>query len=128
MLPTRRGRRLWSPGRSSSGDTAAMREALAAHARATSLDEAAELFARTIDAVPRNRAFRVRYERALADPLAPVRASSHELFLLVPGWRYRTDPATGADLAQVQRGARKPRAGQRGSRRSARTTRWKRTP
>jgi hypothetical protein len=85
------------------GDTTAMREALAAHARATSLDEAAELFARTIDAVPRNRAFRVRYERALADPLGPVRASSHELFLLVPGWRYRTDPATGADLAQVQR-------------------------
>jgi hypothetical protein len=24
------------------------------------------------------------------------------LFLLVPGWRYRTDPATGADLAQVR--------------------------
>jgi hypothetical protein len=85
------------------GDTTAMREALAAHARATSLDEAAELFARTIDAVPRNRAFRVRYERALADPPGPVRASSHALFLLVPGWRYRTDPATGADLAQVQR-------------------------
>ena len=85
------------------GDTAAMREALAAHARATSLDEAAELFARTLDAVPRNRAFRVRYERALADPLWPARASSHELFLLVPGWRYRTDPATGADLARVHR-------------------------
>lgn len=85
------------------GDTTAMREALAAHARATSLDEAAELFARTLDAVPRNRAFRVRYERALADPLWPARVSSHELFLLVPGWRYRTDPATGADLARVRR-------------------------
>ncbi len=85
------------------GDAAAMRESLAAHARATSLDQAAELFARIIDAVPRNREFRVRYERALADPLWPVRESSHELFLLVPGWRYRTDPATGADLARVHR-------------------------
>jgi hypothetical protein len=85
------------------GDAAAMRESLAAHARATSLDQAAELFARVIDTVPRNREFRLRYERSLADPLPPVRETSHELFVLVPGWRYRTDPATGADLAQVQR-------------------------
>ena len=85
------------------GDAAAMRESLAAHARATSLDQAAELFARVIDAVPRNREFRLRYERSLADPLSPERETSHELFLLVPGWRYRTEPATGADLAQVQR-------------------------
>jgi hypothetical protein len=69
---------------------------------ATSLDEAAELFARTLGAVPRNREFRVRYERELAVPTLP-REASRELFLLVPGWRYRTDPATGADLAQVQR-------------------------
>jgi hypothetical protein len=85
------------------GDTASMRESLAAHARATSLDQAAELFARVVDAAPRNREFRLRYEQALADPSAPVRETSHELFLLVPGWRYRTEPATGADLAQVQR-------------------------
>jgi hypothetical protein len=84
------------------GDTAGMRDALAVHARATSLDEAAELFARTLGAVPRNREFRVRYERDLAVPTLP-REASRELFLLVPGWRYRTDPATGADLAQVQR-------------------------
>ena len=83
-------------------DTAAMREALAAHARATSLDQAAELFARTLGAVPRNREFRVRYERELAAPTLP-REASRELFLLVPGWRYRTEPATGADLAQVRR-------------------------
>ncbi|HSD54132.1 MAG TPA: hypothetical protein VLC47_08190 [Burkholderiales bacterium] len=85
------------------GDAAAMREALAAHARMTSLDEAAELFARTLEAVPRNREFRVRYERALAAPILPARKGSRELFLLVPGWRYRSEPATGADLAQVQR-------------------------
>jgi hypothetical protein len=85
------------------GDTAAMRAELAAHARATSLDDAAELFARTLGAVPRNAAFRARYEQALAAPTLPQRAASRELFVLVPGWRYRTEPATGADLAQVRR-------------------------
>lgn len=84
------------------GDVAAMRVALAAHAQATGLDAAAELFSRTIDAVPRNRAFRMRYEQALAESGGAVRAPSRELFLLVPGWRYRTEPATGADLAQVR--------------------------
>jgi hypothetical protein len=84
------------------GDVAAMRAALAAHAQATGLDAAAELFSRTIDAVPRNRAFRMRYEQALAEPVVRAPRGGRELFLLVPGWRYRTDPATGADLAQVR--------------------------
>jgi hypothetical protein len=84
-------------------DVAGMRDALAAHAQAAGLDAAADLFARTIDAVPRNRAFRARYQEALADPTGPVPDASRVLFLLVPGWRYQTDPATGADLAQVHR-------------------------
>jgi hypothetical protein len=84
------------------GDVPALRTALAAHAQATGLDAAAELFSRTIDAVPRNRAFRMRYEQALAEPVVRAPRGGRELFLLVPGWRYRTDPATGADLAQVR--------------------------
>jgi hypothetical protein len=84
------------------GDVAAMRAALAAHAHAAGLDAAAELFSRKIDAVPRNRAFRMRYEQALAEPVVRAPRGGRELFLLVPGWRYRTDPATGADLAQVR--------------------------
>lgn len=83
-------------------DVAAMRAALAAHARATSLDAAAELFAREIDGLPRNREFRARYEQALAQPNAPVQSDARTLFLLVPGWRYRANPETGADLAQVR--------------------------
>jgi hypothetical protein len=91
------------------GDTAAMRAALAAHARATSLDDAAELFARTLGAVPRNAAFRARYEQALAAPTLPQRAASRELFVLVPGW---------------WKGSRC----RRGSPRSTRTARSRRTP
>lgn len=85
-------------------NTPALRDALAALARASSIDAAAQAFASEIDRVPRNREFRVRFEAALAAGAASVAEESKArwLFLLVPGWLYQTDPETGADLSRVQ--------------------------
>jgi hypothetical protein len=85
------------------GDTSALREALAALARASTLDDAAAFFADTVERLPRNRAFRARFDAALAGPLAPPAAQSRYLFVLVPGWLYRTNPESGADLARPRR-------------------------
>lgn len=82
-------------------DVPALREALAEVARTTSVDAAADAFVRAIEAVPRNRAFRALYESALAGTLTS-RSGKGYLFVLVPGWLYRTDPETGADLARVR--------------------------
>ncbi len=85
------------------GDTAAFRDALAMLARATSLDEAAALFADAVERLPRNRAFRARFDAALAGPLAPPAGQEHYLFVFVPGWLYRTNAESGADLARPRR-------------------------
>ena len=83
-------------------DVPALRHALAALAQAQSVDAAAETFAEAVASVPRNRRFRARFEAALAggDAAATTAARSRYLFVLVPGWFYRSDPHTGADLAQ----------------------------
>jgi hypothetical protein len=47
-------------------DTSALRDALAALARTTSIDAAADAFVQAMEAVPRNREFRARFEAALA--------------------------------------------------------------
>jgi hypothetical protein len=80
-----------------------LRRALGALARASSIDTAARVFADEIERVPRNRQFRVRFEANLAEPAAMGKDSATRwLFVLVPGWLYRTDPGTGADLAPVR--------------------------
>lgn len=85
-------------------DTPALRDALAALARTTSVDAAADVFVQAIEAVPRNRAFRARFDATRASGLTPLpeRSRARWLFVLVPGWLYVTDPETGADLARVQ--------------------------
>jgi hypothetical protein len=85
------------------GDTPAFREALLALARASSLDDAAVFFADAVERQPRNRAFRARFDAALRGPLAPPAGQSRYLFVLVPGWLYRTNPESGADLARPRR-------------------------
>jgi hypothetical protein len=77
------------------GDTTVLRDALAALSRTGSPDAAATTFAAAAEALPRNREFLARLETARAEP-APRRY----LFVLVPGWRYRINPETGADLAR----------------------------
>lgn len=85
-------------------DTPALRDALAALARTTSVDAAADVFVQAIEAVPRNREFRARFDAARASGVTPIPERSRErwLFVLVPGWLYVTDPETGADLSRVQ--------------------------
>jgi triacylglycerol esterase/lipase EstA (alpha/beta hydrolase family) len=85
------------------GDTAAFRDALLSLARASSLDEAAAFFADAVERLPRNRAFRARFDAALAGPLAPPPGQARYLFVLVPGWLYRTNTESGADLARPHR-------------------------
>jgi hypothetical protein len=85
------------------GDTAALREALAALGRAKGLDDAAAFFAEAVERVPRNRAFRARFEAALAGPLAPPANQDRYLFVFVPGWLYRTNTESGADFARPRR-------------------------
>jgi hypothetical protein len=83
------------------GDTAALRDALAALSRTASVDAAATAFAAAVDALPRNRDFRMRLEAAGAEASdGPHAAAARYLFLLVPGWRYRVNVETGADLRQ----------------------------
>jgi hypothetical protein len=83
------------------GDTAALRDALAALSRTASVDAAATAFAAAVDALPRNRDFRMRLEAASTEASGgPVASAPRYLFLLVPGWRYRVNVETGADLRQ----------------------------
>jgi len=83
------------------GDTPAMREALAALARASSLDAAAETFAAAVGALPRNQRFRARFDAALAEPgRAPPAAAKRYLYVFVPGWLWQSHPESGADLAR----------------------------
>ena len=85
------------------GDTPAFRDALLALARASTLDDAAVFFADAVDRLPRNRAFRARFDAALAGPLAPPVGRERYLFVFVPGWLYRTNPESGADFAGPRR-------------------------
>lgn len=85
------------------GDTPALREALATVGGAKGLDEAATLFADAVERVPRNRAFRARFEAALAGPLAAPADRDRYLFVFVPGWLYRANPESGADFARPRR-------------------------
>jgi hypothetical protein len=82
------------------GDTPAVRDALLALARATTTDDAALFFAGAVERLTRNRAFRARFDAALAGPLAPPAGREQYLFVCVPGWLYRTHPESGADLAR----------------------------
>lgn len=85
------------------GDTAALRETLAALGRAKDLDHAAAFFADAVERLPRNRAFRARFDAALAGPLAPPAGQARYLFVFVPGWLYRTNTDSGADFARPRR-------------------------
>jgi hypothetical protein len=85
------------------GDTAAFRDALAALGRSSGLDEAAAFFAEAVERLPRNRAFRARFDAALAGPLAAPANQDRYLFVFVPGWLYRTNPESGADFARPRR-------------------------
>ncbi len=82
------------------GDVPAMRETLAAIARTSSIDAAARAFAASVESLPRNRAFRARFDAArVGDPTAPAAGAGY-LFVFVPGWLYRSNPDSGADLAR----------------------------
>ncbi len=82
------------------GNVPAMRDALAGIARESSIDAAARAFAATVESLPRNHAFRVRFDAARAGhPVAPADGARY-LFVFVPGWLYRTNPDSGADLAR----------------------------
>lgn len=69
----------------------------------TSVDTAALLLGATIAANPVNACWRERYEAELAALRAgrwPDLATEDLLVLAVPGWMYRRNPETGADLAR----------------------------
>jgi len=85
------------------GDTPAFRAALLSLARASTLDDAAAFFADAVERLPGNRAFRARFDAALAGPLAPPAGQDRYLFVFVPGWLYRTNPDSGADFARPRR-------------------------
>jgi len=82
------------------GDVPATRAALAAIARASSLDAAAGAFAMVVESLPRNRAFRAEFQRALANPGVPLPGADKYLFVFVPGWLYWRQPESGADFAR----------------------------
>ncbi len=82
------------------GDVPAMRESLAAIARESSIDAAARAFATAVEGLPRNRAFRTRFDAARASDLRALPAGAGYLFVFVPGWLYRANPDSGADLAR----------------------------
>jgi hypothetical protein len=82
------------------GDTPAMRETLAAISRASSIDAAATAFASAMEGLPRNRAFRARFDAARAGgPQVPAAGAGY-LFVFVPGWLSQANPDSGADLAR----------------------------
>lgn len=71
-----------------------------------SVDLAALHLLRTLAADPANAALRARFEAELARlrRREPVTTPAPDaLVLLVPGWLYRTQPGTGADLARPRR-------------------------
>jgi hypothetical protein len=82
------------------GDTAALRDALATIARVESPDAAALALAAALQAQPRNRDFRARLDAAVAPAIDLESARARYLFVMVPGWRYRVNWETGADLAR----------------------------
>jgi hypothetical protein len=82
------------------GDVPAMRETLATIARSWSIDDATRTFAATMQQVPRNREFRARFDAARAGGAQAPVAGAGYLFVFVPGWLYRTNPDSGADLAR----------------------------
>jgi hypothetical protein len=87
----------------SANDVAAIRDVLSAISARTSPDHAAEAFATAIERIPRNRIFRERFDAALRRDWTPADFAlvrDRYLFLFVPGWFYRREPTTGADLAQ----------------------------
>jgi hypothetical protein len=71
-------------------------------AAASAVDEATLAFAAEIETLPRNREFSARIDAVRATGAsgnaADVRA--RYLFMMVPGWRYRVNVETGADLAR----------------------------
>ncbi len=86
------------------------REELKHLADETSVGYAALYFAQQVLAQPDNRAVQSRYEAALArakagDLIAPTArpSSASYLILFVPGWVYKSNPDSGADLAEPQR-------------------------
>jgi hypothetical protein len=80
-----------------------MREPQPAHSRASSIDAAATAFASAMEGLPRNRAFRAAFERALASPGAAIPGADRYLFVFVPGWLYWRQPESGADFARPRR-------------------------
>jgi hypothetical protein len=85
------------------GETAATRAALRDISARTTLDHAADVFVAAIESIPRNRAFRERFDAVLEQGATMedfVDARNRYRFLFVPGWLYRDDPATGADFAR----------------------------
>jgi len=77
-----------------------MRETLAAMARSASIDVATKAFAAAVESLPRNREFRARFDAARAGgPQVPAAGAGY-LFVFVPGWLYRANPDSGADLAR----------------------------
>ncbi|HSD42590.1 MAG TPA: hypothetical protein VLD36_12065 [Burkholderiales bacterium] len=82
------------------GDTVALRDALAVLSRTASVDAAAAAFAAAVDVLPRNREFTLQLDAARATPPDVADARSRYLFVMVPGWRYRVNFQTGADLAR----------------------------
>jgi hypothetical protein len=81
-------------------DVPALRATLAAIAREWSIDAGTMAFAATIESLPRNREFRTRFDAARADGPRQRLAAADYLFVFVPGWLYRVNPDSGADLAQ----------------------------
>jgi hypothetical protein len=82
------------------GDIPALRETLADIARSSSIDAAAKAFAAAVESLPRNREFRARFDAARAGNPAVPAAGAGYLFVFVPGWLYRANPGSGADLAR----------------------------
>jgi hypothetical protein len=82
------------------GDVPAMRESLAAITREASIDDAARAFTAAVESLPRNREFRTRFDAARADGPRARLAPADYVFVFVPGWLYRANPDSGADLAR----------------------------
>jgi len=80
------------------------REVLSRLARETSVDFAALMLQHHIEDQPENRRLQGRLDRQLARPVRPSLPGLR--ILLVPGWAYRSNPHTGADLAGPLRALR----------------------
>ena len=82
------------------GDVVTLREQLAAIARTSSIDTATKAFAAAMESLPRNREFRASFDAARVGKLELPAAGARYLFVFVPGWLYRANPDSGADLAR----------------------------